>query len=160
MAPRSFVPKRATRKGQLIRLAVDGPTGSGKTWTSLELAREIVGPNGSVLLIDTERGSSGLYSDTFTFDVVEFDTPYDPTDLRACIIELAPDYDAIIVDSLTHFWTGEGGTLDIVDKASRKAKGNKFVAWAKEPQSSATWSTHYSKHRATSSQRCARKWST
>lgn len=110
-------------------MAIDGPTGSGKTWTSLEVARELVGPDGTILLIDTERGSSGLYADVYRFDIVEFEPPFDPRHLVTAINQFHNDYDCIIVDSLTHFWQGEGGTRDIVDKASDKFGGNKFAGW-------------------------------
>ena len=130
MAIRTFTPKKATRKGQHLRMAIDGPTGAGKTWTSLEVARELVGDEGTILLIDTEDGSSGLYGDIYDFDVVEFEAPYDPRDLRQAIKQFSKDYDCIIVDSLTHFWNGEGGVTDIVDRASKKMGNNKWAGWS------------------------------
>lgn len=125
-----FAPKPASRKGQFARIALDGPTGSGKTWTALQFARVFAGPDGKVLLIDTERGSSQLYADLYDFDVIEWEPPYDPRELRVEMKSYQDDYAAIVVDSATHFWMGEGGTLDIKDAAAaRSFKGNDFAGW-------------------------------
>jgi hypothetical protein len=125
-----FTPKKATRKGQWGRVALDGPTGSGKTWTALQIARALAGPDGTILLLDTERGSSQLYSDLYDFEVIEWDPPFDPRELRQVMAEFQDQYDVIIVDSGSHFWMGEGGTLDIVDAASsRQFGGNRFAGW-------------------------------
>jgi len=127
---RTFKPKKATRKGQRLRLSIDGPTGSGKTWTGLQMATVLAEGN-PICLIDTERGSSGLYGDTYDFDIVDFDPPYDPRDLRSAIRQLSDEYAVIIVDSLSHFWLGEGGTMDIVDNANKRSNNpNKFAGWA------------------------------
>lgn len=127
MAPR-FTPRRAVRKGQKARVALSGPSGSGKTWTALETAA-ILAAGAPVLVVDTERGSASLYADHFTFDVIEFDPPFDPRDLAELLKAYAADYGAIVVDSLSHFWEGEGGTRDIVDAAAARARGNSFAGW-------------------------------
>src|SRR4051812_27681116 len=122
--------QQAIRTGQKARIALSGPTGGGKTWTALVIATELAGPDGTVLVIDTERGSAALYSDAFKFDTIDWTPPYDPREVAETIREAAERYDAIVVDSLTHFWQGEGGTLDIVESsASRSAGGNKFAGW-------------------------------
>lgn len=124
-----FTPQKATRKGQYARIAFDGPTGSGKTWTALQVATVLADGN-PILLIDTERGSSQLYSDTYEFDCIVWDPPYDPRELRVEMTLRAKDYSVIVVDSATHFWTGEGGTLDIVESAAqRRFSGNSFAGW-------------------------------
>ncbi len=123
-----FTPRPAVRKGQKARLALAGPSGSGKTWTGLEAAT-ILAAGQPVLVCDTERGSASLYADFYTFDVIEWDPPYDPRELADVLAEQSPDYGAILVDSLTHYWEGEGGTRDIVDAASARARGNSFAGW-------------------------------
>ena len=68
------------QKQQLkARVAITGPSGSGKTYTALEWARVLAG-DGTVLLVDTERRSSLLYADRFTFDALPWDPPYDLDD--------------------------------------------------------------------------------
>lgn len=121
-----FTPQPAVRKGQKARVALAGPSGSGKTYTALTLARSF---GEKVLVLDTERGSSALYSDDFAFDVVEWVPPFDPRELAQVIAEQAGAYDVLIIDSLSHFWEGEGGTRDIVDAAAARSRGNSFAGW-------------------------------
>lgn len=111
--------RRATRKATKARLALSGPSGSGKTWTALSIA-EVLAPEGTVCVIDTEpadnnQGAASLYADRFNFDTIEWAPPYDPRDLAVTITESARVYDVLIIDSASHFWRGEGGTLDIAD---------------------------------------------
>lgn len=123
-----FTPQKAVRKGQKARVALAGPSGSGKTWTALEAAKALTGDQ-PVLVIDTERGSASLYSDFFEFEVIEWEPPYDPRELAQVVYEQDDKYGVIVVDSLSHFWEGEGGTLDIVDTAASKARNNSFAGW-------------------------------
>ena len=121
--------RQATRRQLKARVAFDGPSGSGKTWTSLEWAT-VLADGGRILVIDTEHGSASLYSDVFTFEVITWAPPYDPGELADTIRDAGGDgYAVIVVDSLSHFWEGEGGTLDIVDAAAQKARGNTFAGW-------------------------------
>lgn len=121
----TFAP--ATKAQRKARIALDGPTGSGKTYTALTLA---TGLADRVALIDTERGSASLYSDTFTFDTLQMHT-YDPRDLVAALAAAgAGGYGACVIDSLSHFWEGTGGMLEQVDNAAkRSAGGNSFGGW-------------------------------
>lgn len=121
--------KQAVRKGNKARILLSGPSGAGKTFDALTVARELVGPQGKILGIDTEHGSMSLYSDEFRFEVVEWAPPFDPRELAAAIREMDGKYDALVPDSLSHFWMGEGGTLAVVDAAAERSKGNKYVGW-------------------------------
>lgn len=123
-----FQIEQAVRQGNKARVAIAGPAGSGKTFTALTLAVELA-DGGEVLVIDTERGSASLYADLFTFKTIRWEPPYDPRELGQEVTSAAGSFAVVVVDSLTHFWTGEGGTLAIVDQASLKAQGNKFVGW-------------------------------
>lgn len=123
----SFAP--AVKAQIKARVALDGPTGSGKTWTALEWATVLAG-GGKVALVDTERDSARLYAPHFAFDVCKFDPPYEVDRLIKLLGEAdAAGYAVIVVDSLSHFWEGEGGVLDEVDAASKRAKGNTFAGW-------------------------------
>lgn len=118
---------KATKAQLKARIALDGPTGAGKTWTALESGL-VLGKR--IVMIDTERGSGALYSDHFDFDYYRFDPPYDPAKLVDVLKAAeAEGYEVVIVDSLSHFWEGEGGTLDIVDAAAGRAQGNSFAGW-------------------------------
>jgi hypothetical protein len=120
--------KDAVRRGQKARVMLAGPSGSGKTWTLLSIATVLSGGE-PFLVIDTENESASLYSDRFKFKVVNWAPPYDPNELAEAIKSLQSQWPAIVIDSSSHFWMGEGGTLDIVDRAATKAKGNSYAGW-------------------------------
>lgn len=137
--------KRATRANVWLRMLVSGVSGSGKTWTAIQMARGIAGAEGEIAVIDSEQGSSQLYGDMTAFDVVCIDdvpVPYrvDRDELgryaperyiEALKAAVAEGYTVAVVDSLTHAWAGEGGILEIVDWATRaKFGGNSHYAWA------------------------------
>lgn len=127
--------KPAVRRKRLLRAAFFGPTGSGKTLTSLRLMRHIVGPQGTIAMIDTERGRANNYAD------IGFDTAwlkhYAASDYIAEIQNAAEGgYDGLIIDSMSHAWEGEGGLLQLIDQvqaeAGKDGKGNTFKAWGDE----------------------------
>jgi hypothetical protein len=119
--------RKAVKFGAKLRLAVCGPSGSGKTYTLLKLATELGGP---IAVVDTERGSARKYADLFEFDVLELDS-YDPRKLVAMIDAAAERrYQVLCIDSLSHFWMGRDGELDLVDRIARRAQSsNSFAAW-------------------------------
>jgi hypothetical protein len=117
--------KVATRKRAKARIAIDGPAGSGKTFTALKLGLRLAGPNGKVALLDTERGSASKYSGgkPFHFDTDE-PKSFSPRDYITAIQEAgAAGYDVLIIDSLSHAWAGAGGALEIVDSHKDKFGG-------------------------------------
>lgn len=126
---RARLARPAVRKQAYARLALSGASGSGKTWTSLSVATKLAADmdNRRILVIDTEPADSGqgaaeLYADRFDFDTIQWFPPYDPRDLALTLRDLDPnEYGVVIVDSASHFWRGEGGTLDIA--------GGKFGGW-------------------------------
>lgn len=118
---------RPAQKRQLkARVAFAGPTGAGKTWTALAWA-EVLGKR--VALVDTERRSAELYANRYTFDVSIFEPPYEPARLERLLKEAESEYDVVVIDSLSHFWEGEGGVLDIADNAGQRSGGNSFAGW-------------------------------
>lgn len=144
----------AIKEALKARVALDGPTGSGKTWTALQWARIIAGETGPIGFIDTENRSAAHYAPSprqlagtepinrlnywdppYVFGHMPWEPPYDPIRLTAMIKaagrELAPD-GVLIIDSFSHFWEGEGGTLDLVDNAGSRqggGGGNRFAGW-------------------------------
>lgn len=125
--------KKAQRTAKKAKIALDGPSGSGKTATALRLARGLAGPTGKVAVIDTERGSASLYAGRFggDWDVDDDMADYSPKGLMARIKEAeAAGYAALVVDSLSHFWMGTGGELEMVDAAKKRSgKNDGFGAW-------------------------------
>jgi len=118
--------KKAVRESAKLRLALTGPAGSGKTYSSLQIAK---GLGGKIAMIDTERGSGALYANICDYDVLRVDPPFEPKKFLEGI-KAAEDagYDVLIIDSLSHAWAGEGGILTIHDRTA-KAVRNSFDAW-------------------------------
>jgi len=123
----SFTFTPATKEEAKARIALTGPSGSGKTYTSLTLGTAL---GSNVAVIDTERGSASKYADEFTFSKLNMQT-FEPAALiEALAAAAAAGFDVVIVDSLTHFWSGTGGMLEQVDAAARRGYGgNSFGGW-------------------------------
>jgi hypothetical protein len=119
---------KATRQKARLRLALTGPSGAGKTWSALLLAR---GLGGKIAVIDTERGSASLYEHLADFDVLNLDAPYSPEHyIEAIHTAEKAGYNVLIIDSITHEWSGVGGCLELVDEIARaRYKGNSWSAW-------------------------------
>lgn len=113
----------AVRPKLKARIMLSAPSGGGKTWTALTIARELCkGDMTKVMVIDTEKDSALTYVDEFrmenggSFLHLPWDAPYSPTDLAATMHDAGRNgFEVIITDSLTHFWTKSGGTLDLAD---------------------------------------------
>lgn len=123
---------RATKAQAKARIAFSGPSGAGKTYWSLQMATALVAETGGkIALIDTERSSASLYADKFEFDTLSMSPPYHP-DRLVEVLKVAKDegYAVVVIDSLTHFWNGKGGVLEIVEDAKGRVGGNQFQAWA------------------------------
>lgn len=118
--------KKAKRTQAKIKLAVTGPAGSGKTFSALRLARGLVGIEGKIAVIDTENGSASLYSEQFDFDVLDLEPPYEDSKFVSGIqAAMNAGYDALIIDSASHFWEA---ILEYKDKLDRRG-GNSFANW-------------------------------
>ena len=126
--------QKATKYEAKVRLALVGPSGSGKTYTALRIATEMRSLSGEkagrIAMVDSEHGSASKYADLFDFDVVELDS-YDPRQLITLIHEAdKAGYFCLIIDSLSHFWSGRGGELEMVDRAAARSRSkNSFMAW-------------------------------
>ena len=120
---------KAERKKVKLRLALCGPAGSGKTYSALLIAQGLGG--GRIAMIDTEHGSGELYAHLSNYDVAPLTPPFTPSRYIQLIEEAEKaSYDVLIIDSLSHAWSGEGGVLDMKDAATRASKsGNSYYAW-------------------------------
>lgn len=116
--------KKAVRTQKKLRAALLGPAGSGKTRTALEMAK---GMGGKIALIDSEHGSASMYAHLIDFDSVEL-TSFAPSRYIDAIGEAeAAGYDVLVIDSLSHAWSGKDGILEFVDRT--KKNNNSFNAW-------------------------------
>jgi hypothetical protein len=123
--------QKATRKKVKLRLNLSAPSGAGKTYSALLLAKGLVGDWSKIAVIDTENGSASLYDHLGDFNVIDLKPPFSPERyteaINACV---SAGMECIIIDSSSHEWSGAGGCIEENEKlAQLKYKGNTWSAW-------------------------------
>ncbi len=122
--------KKATRKQVKLRLNISAPSGAGKTYSALRMAKGLCGDWSKVAVIDTENGSASLYSDLGDFNVIDLQPPFQPEKyieaLNACV---EAGIEVIIIDSSSHEWTCLLEENEVLAQAS--FRGNTWSAWSK-----------------------------
>lgn len=121
--------RKARRSATKLRLLLTGPSGAGKTWGALQIAK---GMGGKTVVIDTEEGSSDLYDHLHDFDVIDLRPPFSPERyIEAIRAAEEAGYEVIVIDSVTHCWSGPGGCLEILeDVAKAQFRGNTWSAFS------------------------------
>lgn len=121
--------RKAKRSATKLRLLLTSPSGGGKTYGAILLAK---GLGGRTVVIDTEEGSSDLYDTLHDFDVIDLKPPFTPERyIEAISGAEEAGYDIIIIDSVTHCWSGKGGCLELVDDiAKAQFRGNTWSAFS------------------------------
>jgi hypothetical protein len=120
--------QKAERKQALIKLALQGPSGSGKTYSSLLLAYGLVGNWNQIAVVDTENNSSHLYSHLGNFNVLSLSEPFSPEHYCEAIeVCEKAGMKAIIIDSISQEWEGNGGIIETHGNMT----GNSFTNWNK-----------------------------
>lgn len=121
---------KAVKQSAKLRMAITGPSGSGKTYTALAIATGLAAGK-PIAVVDTEHGSASKYADLWQFDVAEMHAPFHPDKFIAALRDAeAAGYAVVVLDSISHAWSGTGGVLDIVDEAAKRSKsGNTYTAW-------------------------------
>lgn len=125
----------AVREGARVVIGLSGVSGSGKTYTALQIAWGLANGDASkVGLLDTENKRGSLYSDILVdkkgsvqqFLIGDLYAPFSPQRYAAAIKEFqASGVEVLVVDSASHEWEGEGGCEDIADD------GGKVANWKK-----------------------------
>lgn len=119
-----------------IILMMAGGTNTGKSWSSLLLARGLVGPNGRIAAVDTEGGRLSSLARYHKFDMVRMNPPYSYGRLAEYAETAeAEGYGAILYDSASMMEVGPGGYRDFHEREIvRLCKGNpekrEAVKWA------------------------------
>lgn len=120
----NFSVRRAERKKTTIKIALQGPAGSGKTMSALRLAFGLVGDWSKIVVIDTENGSADLYAHLGDYCVLPI-TDYSPENYIEAITYCEQQgFEAIICDSISPEW-------DYIIDAQSKTTGNSFTNWGK-----------------------------
>lgn len=119
--------QKAKRHQVKLRIGLSGASGFGKSYSALLLAYGITSNWSKIAVIDTENGSASLYSHLGDFNVLQVKEPFSPERyieaIKTCENE---GMEVIIVDSITHEWSGKGGCLQIHEQL-----GGRFQDWAK-----------------------------
>lgn len=124
--------KTSQRKSAKIRLSLQGPPGSGKSLSSLKIAQGLIGDLTKVCVVDSERGSANLYAHLGPYYVLDLDEPFTPEKyIEAIKLCENSGIECLILDSISHEWTGKGGILEIHEKTTSAMRvPNSFTAWA------------------------------
>jgi len=121
-----------TNGGSKLLIALCGTSGSGKTYTALQIAMGMTGNPAKIGFLDTENKRGSLYADILPkpFLIGDLIAPFSPIRYVESIKEFVEaGVEVLIVDSVSHEWEGEGGCEDIADKALEN--GKKMADWKK-----------------------------
>ena len=123
--------QKASRKKAKMKLALQGPSGSGKSIGALLTAFGLCGDWSKIAVIDTENSSADLYAHLGDYNTIAIAPPFSPEKFIQAI-KLCEDskMEVIIIDSVSHEWDGTGGILDIHSNMA----GNSFTNWGKLTQ--------------------------
>lgn len=111
----TFEIRKAQRQGARLLIQLSGVSGSGKTYTALQLAYGLAGNDASkVVMIDTENRRGSLYADSLPgkaqFNILDFYAPFSPQRyIQAIEAAVNAGAEVIVIDSVTHEWESEGG---------------------------------------------------
>jgi hypothetical protein len=124
----SFEIRTAERTGARLLIQLSGVSGSGKTYSALQLAYGLAGGDASkVIGIDTENRRMSLNADILPggakFRTIDFYAPFSPERyIQAIEAACKAGAEVIVIDSVTHEWEGPGGCQEI-------AAQTKFPDW-------------------------------
>ena len=127
--------RRATRENTNVLIGLAGASGSGKTYSAMQLAAGICGDE-PFAVVDTEARRALHYADQFNFEHVELRPPFEPERYTEAIRPLAArGFKALVIDSGSHEWEGEGGVVEQADTSARKPPSN----WIDPKRSHRKW---------------------
>lgn len=138
--------RKAQREGARLVIGLAGISGSGKTYSALQLAYGLANYNAEkVGLLDTENRRGSLYADVLTNDkgevqpflIGDLDAPFSPDRYVEAIHEFhKAGVEVLVIDSVSHEWEGIGGCEEIAERgairgmkdwASAKSAHKKFM---------------------------------
>ena len=116
--------RQSQRKQAKIKMALEGCSGSGKTYSGLLLASGMTSWN-KIAVIDSENGSADLYAHLGNYNVLAMQAPFTPEKYIAAI-EVCENagMEVIIIDSISHCWEN-------LLEFHAGLQGNSFANWGK-----------------------------
>lgn len=127
--------RKATRQAVKLKIGIEGPAGSGKTEGALAIAAGITN-GGRVAVIDSENESASYYADRYEFDTVGMPDADALTLAHAITAAVDEKYDALVIDSLSHYWLAILAAKDQYQLDNPRA--NNWTAWGL-PQFGPRW---------------------
>jgi hypothetical protein len=131
MTATSLTLKKAERRQLDLRLGLIGPSGAGKTYSALMLAKGIESvTKRPTLLLDTEHERGLIYANEFDYYYEPFELPLSPERyIEYMTSAVKAGVGQLIIDSTSHEWKHLLAALS----ASKGTGGNKndFAAWDK-----------------------------
>jgi hypothetical protein len=117
---------QSSRSAAKMKMALQAPSGAGKSMSALLLAKGLTNDNLSkVAIIDTENKSSNLYAHLGNYNVLSMSPPFSPEKyIEAIDICLKGGMEVIIIDSISHCW-------DYLLEYHSSMSGNSFTNWGK-----------------------------
>jgi uncharacterized protein (UPF0297 family) len=124
--------QKAKRQKIYPKIALIGASGSGKSYSALRLATGYIkklGGDYEIYYIDSEGGRGKYYANEFDYNYTEISDPYTPEKYVEAINEAIEtgNCGVLIIDSITHEWSGKGGLLE----QHNNMAGNSYTNWAK-----------------------------
>lgn len=120
--------ENAVRENIKLKLAIQGKSGSGKTYSALLISKGLSSDMSKVAVIDTENKASQLYVHLGGFKVLDLKSPYTPQRfIEAINLCVQQQMEVVIIDCLSAEWNGAGGLMQSVSSLG----GNTFVNWNK-----------------------------
>ena len=118
--------QKAKREQLWAKIMLAGPSGSGKSYSALRMAKGLAEKCGSrVAAIDTENGRIRYYADELDFDDIQLEAPFTPEKYIEAINDAVDSgYKVLVIDSISHEW-------DYCLKVHNKMPGNSWTNWAK-----------------------------
>ena len=115
----------SSKKQAKIKLALQGCTGSGKTYSALLLAYGLCGDWSKVAIIDSEHGSADLYASLGSYNVLALEEDFRPeTYVEALKVCEEAGMEVIVIDSISPCW-------DNLLEYHAGLQGNSFTNWQK-----------------------------
>lgn len=127
--------KKAKRDNIFAKVLTIAPSGGGKSYGSLRVAKGIVdalskdsGQEERIAYIGTEGSRDKYYADEFDYDLLQLKAPFTPESYIDAIDEaIDGGYKVLVIDQISSEWSGKGGLLEV----HSKMPGNSYTNWSK-----------------------------
>jgi len=146
LSPFEFALRQATRTSVKPLICLYSPSGCGKTYSALLLARGMVGDAGKIGLADSEAGRGSLYADIIPggYQTLAINEPFSPRKYLECMMFMERQkLDIGIIDSGSHEWEGLGGVLEMAHEREVKSGKTGLHVWKEPKMEHQKWVQHF-----------------